>query len=235
MRTLGVDLASQARNTAICVVDWERRRVESVRVGVGDDAIVPLLRSGMTAGIDAPFGWPARFVAAIAEWTESGGWPEPWAPDRQPLLRLRETDRWIARTIGKWPLSVSADSIATCAMRAATLLDAAGHTDRVGGPVYEVYPGAALLRWGLQSAGYKRDAAVRARLVDALGVGGDRDELARTDHALDALLCAIVARAAALGLTERPPAELDAAIVAREGWIHLPHEGSLRTLHTAGP
>jgi predicted nuclease with RNAse H fold len=233
VRTLGVDLASQDRNTAICVVDWERRRVESLRVGVGDAAIVALLREGMPAGIDAPFGWPAAFVAALASWTDSDRWTEPWTPETQRLLRLRETDRWIASTIGKWPLSVSADSIAMCAMRAATLLHAAGVKERVNGPVYEVYPGAALRRWGLAAKGYKRDAAVRARLVDALGVdGADRDALARSDHALDALLSAMVARAAALGLTEPPPDDLDPAVIAREGWIHLPRVGSLSALRT---
>ena len=53
MRTAGVDLASQARNTATCVVDWERGRVESLEVGIGDEAIVALLREGMPPGLDA--------------------------------------------------------------------------------------------------------------------------------------------------------------------------------------
>ncbi len=42
-----------------------------------------------------------------------------------------------------------------------------------------------------------------------------------SDDCLDALVCAIVARAAERGLTEKPPPELkDEA--EREGWIHLP-------------
>jgi hypothetical protein len=43
------------------------------------------------------------------------------------------------------------------------------------------------------------------------------------------VLCALIARAAALGVTEPPPAEaLDLARV--EGWIHLPRKGGLAQL-----
>ncbi len=42
-----------------------------------------------------------------------------------------------------------------------------------------------------------------------------------SDDCLDALICAIVARATERGLTEKPPSELrDEA--EREGWIQLP-------------
>jgi hypothetical protein len=219
VRTLGVDLASQPANTALCIVDWPSRAIVELAVGVDDEAILAHLRTGLPAGIDAPFGWPQRFVAALAEWNETGRWGEPWREHAREL-RLRETDRWVAEHVGKWPLSVSADSIATCAMRAATLLSALGPVDRVNGPCYEVYPGAALRVWGLPSAGYKRDPTVRARLAAALGF--DDERLAAGDHALDALLCALVARAAALGLTHPPPVS---ELVAREGWIHVPAVG----------
>jgi hypothetical protein len=56
-----------------------------------------------------------------------------------------------------------------------------------------------------------------------------RAEIVRTDHALDALICALVARAAATDRTRRPPPELR-DVAAREGWIHLPDEGSLAEL-----
>ena len=39
--------------------------------------------------------------------------------------------------------------------------------------------------------------------------------------AFDAVVCAVVARAAALGRTSGPPREL-ADVASREGWIHLP-------------
>lgn len=233
MRTVGVDLSSQDRDTAVCVVDWEQQpRIAALEIGVGNDALVERLRGGDPAGIDAPFGWPARFVAAVAGWNEAGVWPGPWDRGTQRELRLRETDRWIAAEIGKWPLSVSADSIAMCAMRTATVLHALGPVDRVRGPRFEAYPAAALLRWGIPSVGYKRDSAVRGRVLAALGIDpdGEHERLVASDHALDALLCALIARAAALGETHPPPPELDAAVIAREGWIHLPRAGSLARL-----
>ena len=47
------------------------------------------------------------------------------------------------------------------------------------------------------------------------------------------MLCALIARAAAIGLTEPPPAEaFDLAGV--EGWIHLPRKGSVGELAVDG-
>jgi hypothetical protein len=50
---------------------------------------------------------------------------------------------------------------------------------------------------------------------------------------LDALVCALVTRAAALGLTRPVPLDEDAARIAREGWIHLPLSDSLGRLARA--
>ena len=47
-----------------------------------------MLESDAT-GIDAPFGWPRRFVAAVAAWDASLTWPEPWEPEARRALRLR--------------------------------------------------------------------------------------------------------------------------------------------------
>jgi len=47
------------------------------------------------------------------------------------------------------------------------------------------------------------------------------DEYAETDHALDALVASLTARAAVQGRTLRPEiGQVDLA--RREGWIHLP-------------
>lgn len=84
-------------------------------------------------------------------------WSAPWTPESRRELRLGETDRWIAdRAHHRAPLSVSADGIAVCAMRAAavlTTLNPEGDIDRVHGPIYEVYPGAALREWGFNTKG----------------------------------------------------------------------------------
>jgi predicted nuclease with RNAse H fold len=246
MLTLGVDLSSQDRNTAICLARWNATRcdLERLDVGVGNDEIVELMLDADATGIDAPFGWPDRFVAAVTGWMADDVWSETWDDDTRRLLRLRETDRWLQRTIRKWPLSVSADSIAMCAMRAVTLLRAASNAEhrieRVRGPYFEVYPGAALIAWDLAavSTGYKRLADSRERLVEAIAPPGgwlvltpeQRAKLVATDHSIDALLAALVARAAAIGGTELPPEDLDASVIAREGWIQLPKPGTLAGL-----
>jgi hypothetical protein len=105
-----------------------------------------------------------------------------------------------------------------------------------------VYPAAALDRWqlspgtsyrtGPQAAVTRRTLVLNLRsrapwldladLVDALG---------RSDHLIDALTCAILARAL-LGqpaLTEPIPPELQGSAV-EEGWIHLPLPDALEQL-----
>jgi hypothetical protein len=119
--------------------------------------------------------------------------------------------------------------------------------DRAGGDqVVEVYPTAALLVWGLDRGGYKssrrsdrrameryaREAlvgAIEARVGWLAWVDGAREACIESDDALDAVLAALIARAAALGLTFLPPAE-DIEPAHSEGWIHLPQKDSLAAL-----
>lgn len=112
---------------------------------------------------------------------------------------------------------------------AATLGSQGVDTRRDGaGLLVEVFPAAALRLWGLPFKGYKGAANRRAReaLLQAIMAavrGLDLDSfvsrLLESDDALDALVCAIVARFAALGLT-LAPADIETANV--EGWIHVP-------------
>ncbi len=90
----------------------------------------------------------------------------------------------------------------------------------------EVYPAAALLLWGLPRERYKADPGAREELLAALEAEapwlewepGAREACVESDDALDAVLCALIARAAALGLTEPPPAaEARAARASRAG------------------
>lgn len=119
--------------------------------------------------------------------------------------------------------------------------------DRAGADrVIEVHPGAALLLWGVERGAYKtsqdpdrRGAEVNARaeLLAAIEAQapwlrwapGAREVCVDSDDALDALLAALIARAAALGLTVAPGEE-DVDLARREGWIHLPQKGSLPAL-----
>lgn len=94
----------------------------------------------------------------------------------------------------------------------------------------EVYPAASLKRWGLPHRGYKqpRNPGALPELVTRLQTAapwlqiGPHEPLCRTSHdALDAVVAALTARAAALGLTLRPDPELQQP-ASREGWIALP-------------
>ncbi len=153
--------------------------------------------------------------------------------------RLR-TDARISRLCagGPIPLSVSSDRIGRAAMRAAGLLSALatpGETmDRSGrARIVEVYPAAALRRWGYESRRYKGglNAETRRTLVDRfldatspwLVISNEhRAACAKSDDVFDAVVAALNARAATLpGAVSVPgPDEISDAIV--EGWIAVP-------------
>jgi hypothetical protein len=201
-------------------------------------------------GIDDPFGWPVPFLDAMAAYRAGPDWPWPIDHSTEEL-RLRQTDRVVQKRSGRWPLSVSTDRIAIPAMRCAGLLTAiAGHlgAEQVrrdgSGLCCEVYPDPALRGWvagtsaALGRASYKGkdNSARRTELLGALleqlpldDPGGRLDQIAAEDDYLDALICALVARAAERGRTYRPEGPLEVERAAVEGWIHLPQDplGSL--------
>jgi predicted nuclease with RNAse H fold len=236
--TLGIDLAASDAKTACCEIDWSGlpATVTLLEVGVSDDRLVPLVSRAEKVGIDCPLGWPDIFIEAVARYQDGSPWPD--LP--RELMRFRRTDIHVAQH-GRWPLSVSTDRIGVPAMRCAALLTRLGVTARDGSEVIvEVYPAAALRAWEFDAHGYKLDAGAGKR---QLLVDGIRERTTRwlsvptafhalcaaSDHAFDALLCALVARACALGMTEPPPPEAQQAAV-REGWIHVPVSGSFDAL-----
>jgi predicted nuclease with RNAse H fold len=241
MITAGIDLASQPDRTAACMIEWGAGRggvVQLLPSGVDDDQIGALIREADWTGIDVPLGWPDGFIAAVSAHHAA----LEWAGGELAQLRMRATDEWVHRRTGRWPLSVSTDRIGVPALRAARVLsEQPTARDRSGaGPVVEVYPAAALRIWGFESRRYKRVAgtAARAALVAAFGDATERwlhlsdadwDACALTDDAFDALISALVARAAACRLVDRCPTELQ-AVASREGWIMLPLAGSLARL-----
>ena len=251
MLTIGVDLSAEARGTAIAAIDWpvaagERPRLVGVQVGADDAAVLAAIGAAGRAAIDCPLGWPDPFVDFLIA-HRAGRAAAPVGPSglewRRTLSR-RATDLHVARTVpGVVPLSVSADRIAAVAMRAAGLLaalaDAGQPVDRAGnGVLVEVYPAAALRAWGLTSRSYK-GASNRGALgllvteleaaLPELDWNGHGAVCRESDDALDAVVCALLARAADLGLTVGPPVGL-ADRAATEGWIHLPTAGSLGQL-----
>ncbi len=209
----------------------------SVRLGCSDAHLVAAADGADVLGVDCPLGWPLDFVAMVLAHEQFRLAPPPISGERwRRQLTLRHTDQYVQARTGLTPLRVSADLIAHPAMRwagvAAQLAQQGHDVCRDGsGLIAEVYPAAALKTWGLPHRGYKGgdNRTVRDRLVaDVLGaapwldLGGFDALCVESDHALDAVLCALLARAVRSGLTE-PPDDDDRARV--EGWIHLPTVG----------
>jgi hypothetical protein len=197
MRTLGIDLAAQPKDTAVCVIDWSGGvAITRPTGGYTDGRLLELMSEADAIGIDAPFGWPEFISAHLGEYARDGTWPlRP--DDHDPgewtgRLLYRETDRAVRRLLlDRTPqikltaLSVSSDRIAVCAWRCAALLHQhaqlpGNEFDRLGtrSGVHEVYPAAALASWGLPFKGYKpgdaqkskRAQVRRAEIADQLAV-----------------------------------------------------------------
>lgn len=228
MITLGIDLSSQPKDTAACILEWSddgRAVARDAVTPCNDDTLDALIRQADVVGIDAPLGWPEKFAQAVGEWTATT-WDNP---EFQKNLRLRLTDRFVHAKTQLTPLSVSTDRIALPGMRAMALLARHGVTDRSGGDgrFFEVYPAGSLKQWGLPCRSYKgadhlpARQALLATLRQQLPSLRVNDSYVENDHAFDALLASLTTRAAATGKTFGPPSDR-LSIIRREGWIHLP-------------
>lgn len=234
MVTVGIDLAAQPEGTVCCRIVWrpDEVLVEPPIGDLDDAALTSACEGADKVGVDVPFGWPEEFADAVA--AHRAGKPIGAAPMRQ--LRYRETDLYVHQETAKWPLSVSTDRIGITALRAARVFTP---TDRSGqGQLVEVYPAAALRRWGFDSNGYKKKEGreTRAALVASFcgaidswcAVSGPvREAFVDRDDAFDAFISSLVARAAALGLCDPPT---DARRAAIEGWIALPRREALSVI-----
>jgi predicted nuclease with RNAse H fold len=237
VRTVGVDLAASPKKSAVAVVDWSAGRavVEQLALDQGDAQIVGHIRAADKAGIDCPLGWPEPFVDFLmTHRSQNTVAPNDVAARRE--LAYRTTDLFLKAEIGVLPLSVSADLIGHAAMRAAGILSQLAAlgcpVDRTGaGVVVEVYPAAALRSWQLYRPRYKGPGSrpVRDQLVadllaalPELQIGSTETALCRqSDDAFDAVICALISRAAALGKTLTPD-PVQARIAVSEGWIAVP-------------
>ncbi len=235
--TVGVDLAAQPTRTAVAAIEWSgpAARLVELEVGVEDARIVAISRGAISVGIDSPLGWPIEFVEFVSAHGRHEVAPREFSgKEWRQRIRYRDTDRYVHERIGKWPLSVATDLLSLAAMHGAELLEAFEASgvavDRSGGGVLvEVYPAASLRIWGIDVAGYKRDAASLAaaagRVLDAAPwltvTPAESALLARSDDALDAMIACFTARAHSLGQTEAVPEALLAAARV-EGWIALP-------------
>lgn len=237
MITVGVDLAAEPKKTAVAVVEWSDGRavVQHVALDQTDAQIVDHVVTADKAGIDCPLGWPEPFIEFLIAHRDG----QPVAPSdiaARRALAYRTTDLVLKAASGVLPLSVAADLIGHTAMRAAGILSQltgqGRSVDRTGaGVVVEVYPAAALRFWQLYRPRYKGPASrpVRDELVEelfaalpALAISAVDTALCRqSDDALDAVLCALIARAAALGKVCVPD-QNQARLAATEGWIAVP-------------
>ena len=233
MRTVGVDLAAQAKHTAIAVVDWAAgaARLTDIEIPADDDAVLRHAGDADKVGIDCPLGWPEPFVEFLI--AQRLG-PPKIIPEWRSLA-FRRTDERVRTETGLTPLSVSTDRIGLTAMRAARLegrLAECGHDVRHDGAglVVEVYPAAGLKLWRLPHNRYKgrANAVALGALLDALldtapwlELGAHERTCRLSDHVFDALVAALLARAAAQGTTAAPT-DRDRDAAAAEGWIALP-------------
>ena len=122
-------------------------------LNITDEILLSLAGTGDKVGIDVPFGWPETFLRAVSAHHLQQEWPQAQSRD----LRLRQTDVFVWKAIGKQPLSVSTDKIGIPALRMASLMVRLAREgtpiDRTGGGRFvEVYPAAALRRWGIADA-----------------------------------------------------------------------------------
>ena len=107
MLTLGLDLAAQPQNTAACEIRWHQTHAEVVACHdpLNDEQIVKLIGRADKVGIDVPLGWPTEFVRAVYRHHSPN---KKWPKVDMRRFRLRDTDRFVNKTTGIWPLRVCA-------------------------------------------------------------------------------------------------------------------------------
>ena len=263
MKTIGIDLAGENSPTGICVLEWSNRNATVKDLSVAKRDISSIAQEVQNVwnprtdaiGIDAPFDFPIAFSEAVTA-MRTGGQP----PQGDPRWRL--TEKYIKQT--KNPLS-SVTSLITntvsgrCyplrhALVGQKCVDRIGYSTRI----FEVYPAAALVSWGIipvsvvnGEPSYKRSGddgnnarqGVLDKLLQCTTCNGSpwlivdddsHQQLQAKDDAIDALVSALVARVAMNVSRPTDPAHVvapqDLTTVQREGWIHLPGDRSLDCL-----
>ena len=236
MHTLGIDLAAEPKGTALARIHWSANSAQLVelKLGVNDSEIVELAQGATKIGIDCALGWPTQFVEFLKLHSDLNLRSKPsgdinWRRD----VSYRETDRFLQRLTGRWPLSVATDRLGMTALRCAGLqarLVGAGFSRDQSGlaEMVEVYPGATLRYWGINTAGYRFDEEIRKKLLSQLlerapwlELGDFEDNLLSSTDAFDSLIAALSARAAAISKATLPTTT-DLINARVEGWIALP-------------
>lgn len=237
MLIAGLDLSAEPKGTALSVLEVSSTRVklQSLEIGLRDAQIVAASTGFEKLGIDCALGWPIEFIDFLQQQANPNTEAKKFegSIELRRTLAYRETDRMVREVTKRWPLSVSTDRLGMAAIRCAGLLSAIAATganvSRAGeGLVVEVYPAASMRIWQLDSAGYRNDADVRARLLRELcaaapwlEVSGHETLLTESHDAFDSLVAALATLAVVVGHASVPmPAQFERARV--EGWVHLP-------------
>jgi hypothetical protein len=102
-----VDLAAEAKGTAVARVDWHHGRAVALSVtSPADDAtVLAALAEADQAGIDCPLGWPDEFIRFVTA-HQAGAVPLPpggTPPGWRRALTLRVTDRVVHDQTGLTP------------------------------------------------------------------------------------------------------------------------------------
>jgi len=237
MISSGIDLAAEPKGTALALIEFSnnKAKLNYLEQGLDDEALITSTHNADKVGIDCAFGWPIKFSQFITKHQDltnqeliDGGM------DYRRELSFRETDREIKRLTGRWPLSVSTDRLGLTAIRCAGLLSkyqAKGkEIDRSGAKLLvEVYPGATLRNWKLDTTGYRTNPEARAKLLEQLELQAPwlelatfRDQMIESADCFDAVIAALAARAVHQDDYNKPTKEqLEMARV--EGWICLPN------------
>jgi hypothetical protein len=234
---IGVDCAAQAKNVGIALAQrftssWRVVKTMDCRDATSPAEIIAewIGYSNQTLlALDAPLGWPASLGDSLSKHSAGLQITEP----ANTLFR-RETDRFIARLIGKTPLDVGADRIARTAYSALVLL--AELRKRLGESVplawatlpkdrvaaIEVYPAATLLAYGAIIKGYKADTGLVQRkaifriLEEHLDCSTLKMQVYESAHILDATVCILAGIDFLVGRAIQPE---QIQLAWKEGWI----------------
>ena len=243
VQTLGVDVAAGHKKTMVARMSWTPERASLVELHreADNETILGLISDPLVekVGIDCPLGWPVGFIEFVVAHRDHRLAPGV-AEEGEARLQLayRRTDLAVRRLPrGLNPLSVSTDRIGRAAMRVAGLLaaleDRGVPIDRAGaGRIVEVYPAAALKQWGLPFRSYKGAGtglpALAGEFFDRTAewleiTADDRLWCERSDDVFDAVVAAVIARAATLPeAVTTPDSQEDWHAARTEGWIAVP-------------
>jgi predicted nuclease with RNAse H fold len=103
--------------------------------------------------------------------------------------------------------------------------------DRSGaGKIVEIYPGASLRLWGLNTSGYRASTDARVNLLNQLtqqapwlDLANHRQSMMESCDAFDSVVAALATRFAQLGAYE-PPTKAQLTKAKIEGWVALPNQ-----------